>query len=67
MMRDPRHGGPYDRGRADAYYARPYAPHYFVADTYQSERIEGNQMTERQIADYTAGYTEQEHENEHAY
>ena len=28
----PRHGGPQDRGSADAYYGRPYDPHYSVGD-----------------------------------
>lgn len=35
-----RHGGPYDRGSADAYYRRDFQPHYFKEDTYSSERIE---------------------------
>ena len=37
---DKRHGGPYDRGSADAYYRRPFSPHYFTADTYNSKRVE---------------------------
>ena len=28
-----RHGGPYDRGGADAYYRRKFSPHYFESDT----------------------------------
>ena len=35
---DKRHGGPFDRGAADAYYRRPFNPHYFVGPTYASER-----------------------------
>lgn len=35
---DERHGGPFDRGAADAYYRRPFNPHYFVGDTYGSKR-----------------------------
>jgi len=34
-----RHGGPYDRGSADAYYGRPFRPHYFIGDTYQSPEV----------------------------
>ena len=37
---DKRHGGPYDRGGADAYYQRPFSPHYFMGDTNKSERVE---------------------------
>ena len=36
----PRHGSPQDRGSADAYYQRPYEPHYYVGDSMQSERVE---------------------------
>lgn len=53
---DERHGGPYDRGSCDAYYSRPYDPHYYVGDTYQSERIELADMTAEEITAYTAGY-----------
>ena len=35
-----RHGGPYDRGSADAYYMRRFDPHYFENDTYATPRIE---------------------------
>ena len=27
---DTRHGSAYDRGSADAWYGRPFRPHYFV-------------------------------------
>ena len=33
MEHDMRHGGPFDRGRADNYYARPFAPHYWTGGT----------------------------------
>jgi len=46
-----RHGGPYDRGSADAYYGRPFDPHYFVGDTYNSERID---LLDPETADYKA-------------
>lgn len=53
---DKRHGGPYDRGGADAYYQRPFQPHYFVGATYSTARIPQECMTEEEIAAYTAGY-----------
>jgi hypothetical protein len=55
---DQRHGGAYDRGSADAYYSRPYAPHYYRGDTYGSERVELKDMTAAEITAYTAGYNQ---------
>lgn len=52
---DQRHGGPYDRGSADAYYRRDFRPHYFAKDTYSSEEILPEQGTPEYIA-YTRGY-----------
>ena len=52
----PRHGGPQDRGSADAYYGRPYDPHYYVGDSITSERVEKADMTEGEIAAYYYGY-----------
>ena len=60
MYYDERHGGPYDRGSADAYYGRDYSPHYFVGDTYNSPRVELANMTALEIVAYTAGYKENE-------
>lgn len=51
-----RHGGPYDRGSADSFYGRGFIPHYYEGATYSSKRITRNQMTEEEIAAYTAGY-----------
>ena len=34
-----RHGGPYDRGSADAYYGREPRPHYFEGDTYKTPEV----------------------------
>ena len=51
-----RHGGPYDRGSADRYYKRPASPHYFTGGTYKSLRIEEENMTLREVADYNMGY-----------
>ena len=56
MICDERHGGPYDRGTADSYYGRGYNPHYFVGDSYNSPRVEMDQMTTREIVEYTFGY-----------
>ena len=51
-----RHGGPYDRGSADAYYKRPFKPHYFTGDTYNSDKIERKNMTYVQVIEYRQGY-----------
>ncbi len=51
-----RHGGPYDRGSADRYYSRKFAPHYFRGATHQSKRIEEEDMTPQQVVDYHYGY-----------
>ena len=53
-----RHGGPHDRGSADAYYQRPFDPHYFKGDTYSSERVGMKDMTWPEIEAYTVGYAE---------
>ena len=53
---DQRHGGPYDRGSADAYYHRPFNPHFYVGATMQSPRIPLECMTAEEIVAYTAGY-----------
>ena len=57
---DTRHGGPFDRGNADSYYNRGYAPHYYTGNTYDSERIDMKDMTAAEITAYTAGYNENE-------
>ena len=56
MTIDKRHGGPYDRGSADAWYGRDFNPHYFVGATYQSEMVEERRMTLQEKLDYTKGY-----------
>ena len=56
MSYDTRHGGPYDRGSADAWYGREVNPHYFTGATYQSTKIEEVDMSEEEIAAYMAGY-----------
>ena len=54
-----RHGGPYDRGSADAYYDRPREPHFFTHDSYNSPLVPEHKMTYSEIEAYNAGYDEQ--------
>jgi len=56
MKIDERHGGPYDRGRADSYYGRDSSPHYFKGDTYNSEKVEA--LTAEELRQYNRGYAE---------
>lgn len=56
MKYDKRHGGPYDRGSADAYYRRGFRPHYFKGATYTTEEVREENMTDEEIAAYSAGY-----------
>lgn len=56
VMRNVRHGGPYDRGSADAYYRRPYGPHYYRGATYSSALVTEAWMTAEQIAEYAQGW-----------
>jgi len=51
-----RHGGPYDRGRADSYYQRPFRPHYFVGNTHMSEEIGQDRMTLEECKQYICGW-----------
>lgn len=53
---DQRHGGPFDRGAADSYYDRGFNPHFYLGDTYSSQRIDLADMTAEQITAYSAGY-----------
>ena len=53
---DKRHGGPFDRGSADAYYRRNWDPHYYVGGTRTSDRVERADMTEQEMEDYRAGW-----------
>jgi len=56
---DHPHGSAYDRGSADAYYRRPRDPHIWPQGTYRGTRIEVQDMTPQQVADYNRGYDEQ--------
>lgn len=51
-----RHGGPEDRGAADAYYGRPFRPHYFTGPTYQSTEVPKHAMTPAQQEEYREGF-----------
>jgi hypothetical protein len=55
-MYDARHGGPFDRGSADAYYGRLMDPHYYLGDTAMSERIGFSDMSNAHVKAYVAGY-----------
>jgi hypothetical protein len=50
------HGSPYDRGSADSFYRRPGQAHYIV----DGARIEKADMTAEQIAEYEAGFLDNE-------
>jgi len=53
---DHAHGSPYDRGSADSWYRRPGQAHYMV----DGARIEQADMTAEQIAEYEAGFADNE-------
>ena len=53
---DERHGGPYDRGSAAAWYRRAGAPHYYKGGTHMSELVKKEDMTAEEIEAYTAGW-----------
>jgi len=50
------HGSPFDRGSADAYYGRPYDPHWWPQGTGMGTRIEEEAMSPREIELYTFAY-----------
>jgi hypothetical protein len=50
------HGDPFDRGSADSYYGRIRNPHKGGVGGDSGPRIESNEMTLQEIADYGAGY-----------
>ena len=54
-----RHGSPEDRGSADRYYGREYAPHYYLSDPYNSERIQGKKLTIEDYRLYKKGWEEE--------
>ena len=60
-----RHGDAYDRGAADSWYRRPYNPHYYKGATYSSERVDAKDMKAEEIAEYRAGYDDNEYAGLH--
>lgn len=54
------HGSPNDRGGADSYYRRPRSPHWWPKGTNISPRVGAKDMTPEEIADYHAGFDENE-------
>jgi hypothetical protein len=55
---DERHGGPHDRGGADAYYGRTADPHKYPAGTYNGERVALTNPSE--VEAYMHGFDNQE-------
>jgi hypothetical protein len=51
-----KHGSPFDRGSADSYYGRGRNPHKGGVGGDSGPRIESNEMSLQEIADYGAGY-----------
>ena len=56
MAFSKRHGGPYDRGDADAHYKRTFRPHYYKGATYMSQRVEITDENSPEHRAYAAGY-----------
>jgi hypothetical protein len=50
------HGNPFDRGSADSYYGRIRNPHKGGVGGTSGPRVESNEMTLQEIAEYGAGY-----------
>ena len=53
-----KHGGPYNRGSSDAYYRRPFDPHYWTNGTGGNGRINIEEGTPEYEA-YRQGYYDQ--------
>ena len=51
-----RHGGPWDRGGADSYYRRGANPHYYMGGNGNSQMVEENHMSPKEIMEYYAGF-----------
>ena len=52
----PSHGSPQDRGSADRYYGRMYSPHWWPEGTGKGIRVEKDDTTPEQIAEYEYGW-----------
>jgi len=60
-----KHGSPFDRGSADSYYRRTPSPHWYPDGTGKGVRIEKEQMTPEEIAEYWVGWRENEKDDIH--
>jgi hypothetical protein len=58
-----RHGGLYDRGRADSYYRRPRDPHWYPEGTGNGTRV--IKLTREEITEYMDGYDYNEKLGDH--
>ena len=57
IKHDERHGGAYDRGRADYWYNREPIPHYFTGGTSTPDcHTKRTVLTAKEIRAYKAGY-----------
>ena len=54
------HGSPYDRGGADSYYGREYAPHYWPEGTGSGKPVGHADMTAEQVKEYYTGFNDNE-------
>jgi len=54
------HGSPHDRGGADSYYGRLYAPHYWPEGTGNGKRVGYADMTDEQVKEYYTGFYDNE-------
>ena len=61
---DERHGGPYDRGAADSWYYRSRNPHW-IDHKNGGNRFKQTDMTPKEIAEYHAGYDDNEEAGAH--
>jgi hypothetical protein len=59
-----KHGDPFDRGMSVSYYGRIRNPHRGGVGGDSGARIESNEMSLQEIADYGAGYNYNEHSGE---
>lgn len=58
-----RHGGLYDRGRADSWYRRPADPHWYPEGSYNGVCVRDLNSAERD--EYMAGYRDNEASGDH--
>lgn len=58
-----RNGSLFDRGSADAYYQRAYAPHWYPEGTYKGARVEN--LTSEETEEYRKGFQYQESTGEY--